>query len=226
MENIANRFEYRPYQEADYTQLKALMEIAYSDLKNPAMSEKEMELLQSIYPEGQILCFDKEDLVAASLNRIVATDKYVSNFTEEQTFDMSVYETDAQANESVYALDFMVLPDYQSQRVGFQLRQVLHHQIFNVDNFIALVGVSRLSNYYQYQNEMDCETYVEKVKNRELRDPVLSFHLAHKMETRSILPNFNPNDKKSAGFGLSVILKNPYYNPLLPTYVKKTANFK
>ena len=225
MENITDYFTYRPYALTDYSQLKALMETAYADLENPAMSQEEMELLQSIYPEGQILCFDGQRLIAASLNRIVATDKYVSNFTEEQTFNMSVYKSDAQANESVYALDFVVLPEYQSQRVGFQLRQVLHHQIFNVDNFIALVGVSRLSNYYQYQNEMDCETYVQKVKNRELRDPVLSFHLAHKMETRSILPNFNPNDKKSAGFGLSVILKNPYYNPLLPTYEKKTVSF-
>jgi GNAT superfamily N-acetyltransferase len=216
MENTSLYF--RSYQPADYQQIKKIMQAAYADLETSYATEEEMNLLHSIYPEGQILCFHDDKLIALSINRIVATDKYVANFTEKQASDLSIYALDAEVVESVYAIDFMVLPEYQNQQIGKKLRLFLHHQIFEIDNFRALVGVSRINNYYNYQQVMNCETYIQKVKNREIIDPVLSFHLVHKMQIREILPNFNLEDLHSCGYGVSVILNNPNYNPNLPVY--------
>ncbi len=216
MQNPAAQFTLRPYEDSDYPALQTALQLAYPGMPSH-ITETETKLLRAMYPKGQILCLLADQLIGAVLNRIVPRDKFSADFVESDTLVTDTYLTDAATGDSAYSLDFLVVPAFQSLRIGMLLQERLEAQVF-ADNFRALVGVSRLVNFHRHQHEMNCETYIQKVQNREISDPVLGFHLRNGCQPRAVLPGFNPADKASCGFGVSILLSNPRFNPDLPIY--------
>jgi GNAT superfamily N-acetyltransferase len=211
---------FRLYEPQDYAGLKNVMQMSYADLKESYAFEDNVNLLSALYPRGQIVCTLDEEIIGASLNRIAPYAEYIQPHSQEKCIDASLYAQDTIAGDSLYAVDTFLHPQYQGLKIGKQLVQMLLDNL-QTDNLFALFGNSRLVNYSKYAHEMSIATYAEKVKNRVLYDPVLSFHYSNGMEFVCENPNFSPEDTKSAGHGAIVAVKNPKFNPSEPIYADR-----
>ena len=55
----------------------------------------------------------------------------------------------------------------------------------------------RIPNYYKYADDMRPKEYIEKVRSREIYDPVLTFQLSNDFHVRRVMKNYLPNDEES-----------------------------
>lgn len=198
-----------------YPSLNALMELCFSDLKGGYAPEEEIETLSRLYPRGQIVCVLDGKVIGANLSRIVPFEAFSKPHTQEDCIDQSRFEFDAAIGDSVYGLDVFVHPDYQNLKVGKQIVELFVKNVFE-DNFYCMMGICRVVNYPAHMHEMDCETYALKVKNKELYDPCLSFHVRNGMEYVNVSPGFCEDDISSAGYGVIMASYNPAYDPSKP----------
>jgi ribosomal protein S18 acetylase RimI-like enzyme len=216
---------FRPYQPSDYKALKAVMLVCYQDYEDAYLFENQLIALSECYPQGQIVCLLDGQLIGCILSRIAVSEIYKKPHAANVCADIDLCRQEAATGDSVYAIELFVLPEYQKLKIGRQLHQRLEKQIFE-DNFYAMIAVSRLVNYHLYQHELDCETYVQKVKAREIVDGVLSFHLSNGGITGNVFANYSLTDKKSCGFGVFLQISNPAYEPSQPIYPNRNKLIK
>lgn len=207
MTELSITFDF--YKPDYYTDLKRIISTCFDYIEDIYPIE-EVDLLSRLYPKGQIICFVNGKLVGANLSRIVPYSKYKYPHTQKMCSDTNLYEYETQIGDSVYGLDVFIDPHYQNLKIGKKIVEYFLQNVFE-DNFYCMMGISRITNYSNYISEMDCETYFDKVKNRELKDPVLGFHLSYGAEFVNISPNFCDYDNASSGHGVTIAVYNPNY---------------
>jgi GNAT superfamily N-acetyltransferase len=208
------------YQIKHYKELKELMRLCFSDIGDVYASEEELQLLSDLYPRGQIVCLVDDKIVGVNLSRIVPFSKYQKPHNQEMCIDQNVFLSETEQGNSVYGLDVFVHPDYQNLKIGKMIVSKFIQNVFE-DNFYCMMGISRVVNYSNYVNEMDCETYVQKVINREIKDPVLGFHLSYGSEFVNVSPNFSDDDHSSAGYGVTIAVYNPNFDATKAIYLER-----
>ena len=205
-------FTSRNYSEIHYEEVKALMQQCFSDMDGAYATAEELALLSQLYPQGQILFFVEDELVAANFSRIVPFEKYRLPHTQFDCANLDVFLDDALNGDSVYGLDVIVKPDFQSGKIGKRIVQEFIDRVFS-DNFAYMLGISRIVNYHKYTDSMTALDYASRVKCREIADPVLGFHFSYGCEIIGDSPEFNALDKASAGEGIIIGVKNQDYKP-------------
>lgn len=203
------------YQHNQYDLFKALMQMCFADMGGECAPKREMQLLSSLYPQGQIMAWDGQTLAGAVISRIVPYEDFNKAHTQAAILDLDRYESDAAVGNALYGLDIFVHPDYRSAKLGHIMYGKLM-EAFRAANFTDFLGASRVSNYAQYASEMTLEQYVAKVINKEIKDGALSFHLYNGMTIFDVMYDFNKGDTVSAGCGVAMGYANPHYNPALP----------
>jgi len=203
-------FTIRNYCSVHYEEVKALMQACFADMGSIYSTYEELELLSNLYPQGQILFFANDELVAANFSRIVPFDKYKLRHTQVDCANLDLFLDDALNGDSVYGLDVIVKPDYQSSKIGKQIVKEFLDRVFR-GNFKYMLGISRIVNYHKYADSMSALEYAEEVKARKINDPVLGFHFSYGCEIIGDSPDFNAMDVASAGEGIIIGVKNPEY---------------
>ncbi|MDV7398882.1 hypothetical protein RZS08_46170, partial [Arthrospira platensis SPKY1] len=78
-------------------------------------------------------------------------------------------------------------------------------------NLRAIIAGGRIPNYVQYAKELSPKEYIQKVKHRELYDPVLSFQLSNDFHVKKVLTGYLPGDTESLDFATLIEWHNIYY---------------
>lgn len=214
---------FRLYEPQDYEGLKNVMQLSYADLRESYAFEDNVNLLSALYPRGQIVCLLDGIIIGATISRVVPSEIYNLPHNQATCINIDLYEKDTVVGDSVYGLDVFVNPAHQNLRIAKQIVAILMQHIFE-DNFKTYMGTSRLVNYPQYMHELSIQEYAAKVKNREIYDFSLSFHMNNKAEFVCENPNFSEDDVKSAGHGVIIAVPNPVFNPNLPIYPTRAQN--
>ena len=212
------RCEY--FNPVNYNDFKALMQLCFADMGGEFACEEEMHLLSDLYPRGQIVAYHNGHMIGAVISRIVPLESYNKAHRQAEILDLNTYVADAAIGNALYGLDIFVHPDYRTIKLGHALYGKLIDE-FTADNFTDFLGASRVSNYSRYASEMPLEEYVEKVKNREIKDGALSFHFYNGMKVFDVMYDFNEGDTVSMGCGVAMGCTNPHYDPTLPTYTER-----
>jgi hypothetical protein len=205
----------RNYCSVHYEEVKALMQQCFADMGALHSTYEELELLSSLYPQGQILFFSDNELIAANFSRIVPYNKYKLRHTQFDCANLDCFLDDALHGDSVYGLDVIVKPEFQSGKIGKQIVSVFLERVFS-DNFNYMLGISRIVNYHKYAATMSALDYAHEVKARRINDPVLGFHFSYGCEIIGDSPSFNKIDVASAGEGIIIGVKNPHYIAFQP----------
>lgn len=215
--NQTNELIFRSYQKSDYLAVKNVMQLAFSDMGSPYVLEEEMAMLSDLYPRGQIVAVSGDEIVGAVISRIADYAIFSQEHTVEYCSDTSIFVSEATVGDAVYGMDVFVNPNTKHAKIGKRLVKELLDCVFE-DNFRTFVGTSRVIGYHKYAQEMDCQTYVEMVKNRELFDPVLCFHMSYGMQPKHITPYFATDDVLSMGHGVHIEMPNTNYDAQLPVF--------
>jgi len=109
----------------------------------------------------------------------------------------------------LYGMEVCVDPDYR----GYRLGQRLYNERKKLCQSLGLKGIvfgGRLPTLARRIKKFgSVENYVEAVKTKKVRDPVLSFQLHNGFEVIGIIPDYLNADHESMGYGIHLIWRNP-----------------
>jgi ribosomal protein S18 acetylase RimI-like enzyme len=172
--NDLQKIEMRNLELSDYLELKHSMEEAYKNSGNTPWREKQIKKLLDIFPEGQIAVLVDGKIVGTALTLIINYDKFSDDHTYEQITGNNTFKTHDPDGDVLYGIEVFIHPDYRGLRLGRRLydaRKELCEQL----NLKSIIAGGRIPFYSQYSDTMTPKEYINKVKSKEIYDPVLSF---------------------------------------------------
>lgn len=212
--------ELRNLQLEDYKQLKSSMIEAYPNMENSYWKEEQIESLLEIFPEGQLVIVVDGVVVGSALSLIVKESLVDKNSDYKTITGNYTFSTHTTEGEILYGIDVFIHPYYRGLRLGRRLydaRKELCEQL----NLKSIVFAGRIPSYGQYADEFTPKVYIEKVRMKELHDPVLSFQLSNDFHVIRVMKNYLEGDKKSKEFAVLLEWNNIYYeekHKLINTY--------
>ncbi len=109
----------------------------------------------------------------------------------------------------LYGMEVCVDPDYR----GYRLGQRLYNERKKLCQSLGLKGIvfaGRLPTLAKrIKKYASVEDYIEAIKLKKARDPVLSFQLHNGFEVIGIIPEYLAVDHQSMGYGIHLIWRNP-----------------
>lgn len=111
--------------------------------------------------------------------------------------------------EWLYGMEVSVDPDYR----GYRLGQRLYNERKKLCQNLGLKGIvfgGRLPTLAQRIKRFGTpEAYVDQVRQKKQRDPVLSFQLHNGFEILGLIPAYLPVDHQSMGYAVHLVWRNP-----------------
>lgn len=211
MQEAISKIELRNLQFEDYKQLKDSMMEAYSELENSYWKEHHIEKLLSIFPEGQLVVLVDDKVVGSALSLIIDYKKVIANHTYAQITGNYSFDTHNPFGEVLYGIDVFIHSKYRGLRLGRRLydaRKELCEQL----NLKSIIFAGRIPNYIDYMEEFSPKQYIEKVKQKELYDPVLSFQISNDFHVKKIMKNYLVGDTSSNEYAVLMEWNNIYYD--------------
>lgn len=201
----------RLLQKEDFPAVQKLMDQVYKDMGG-AWHEHTLNGLLTSFPEGQICIEDGEELVAIALTLKADYQKFSNPHTYDDLIGARQSILHNPEGDALYGLDLIVHRDYRGYRLGRRLYEA-RKDLCRSLNLRAILAGGRIPNYHEHSDEMKASEYIEKVKRREIYDPILSFQLSNEFQVKRLLGKYLPEDTKSEGYATLLEWNNYLYEP-------------
>ncbi|HEX8269355.1 MAG TPA: bifunctional GNAT family N-acetyltransferase/carbon-nitrogen hydrolase family protein [Flavobacterium sp.] len=211
MQTEINKVELRNLRIEDYKELKISMQQAYSDFENSFWSENDIENLLKIFPEGQLVVLVDGKVVGSALSLIVREEMVLARHNYAEITGNYTFSTHDPNGDILYGIDVFIHPKYRGLRLGRRLydtRKELCEQL----NLKAIVFAGRLPRYTEHAKDITPKQYIEKVRLKDLYDPVLSFQLSNDFHVIKVMKNYLEGDKGSQDYAVLMEWNNIYYD--------------
>ncbi|SFC50740.1 bifunctional GNAT family N-acetyltransferase/carbon-nitrogen hydrolase family protein [Flavobacterium phragmitis] len=210
MQAKIKKVELRNLEIEDYKQLKKSMIESYPEMADSYWGSEDIERLLSIFPEGQLVILVDGKVVGSALSLIVDEKLVEKRHNYQQISGDYTFSTHNPNAEILYGIDVFIHPNYRGLRLGRRLydaRKELCEQL----NLKAIVFAGRIPSYREHAKKMSPKTYIEKVRTKELYDPVLSFQLSNDFHVLRVIKNYLEGDEESKEFAVLLEWNNIYY---------------
>lgn len=212
--------ELRNLRIEDYLDLNMSLRQAYSSWGHVQWRRASLERLIALFPEGQFCVTVNGKVAASALSIIVDYKKFGDNHTYDQIVAGESFRNHDPEGDVLYGIEVFVHPDYRGLRLGRRLYDARKGLCEHLE-LRAIMAGGRIPNYGKYAHEMKPHEYIEKVRRKEIVDPVLSFQLSNGFHVRKVLENYLPGDRESHQFATLLEWVNIYYQetdkPLVET---------
>lgn len=195
----------------DYQQLLVAMKAAYPNWPGNYWSLASIENLINRFPKGQIVVKADGKVVGCALSIVVKYPKFGDNHTYVQITGNYTFKTHDDKGDVLYGIEVFIHPDYRGLRFGRRLydsRKELCEEL----NLKAVVFGGRIPHYHTYAGTMTPKEYIQKVKQKDIYDPVLSFQLANDFHVKKVIKGYMPDDAQSMEYGTLLEWHNVYYS--------------
>ncbi len=193
-----------------YDALKEMMIGVYASLENSYWDKKHIQTLIEKFPEGQIMMIVDGKLAGCALSIIVNDKDITGKHTYRQvTGDFSFNTHDADGT-ILYGIDVFVGKEFRGMRIGrrmYDYRKELSERL----NLEKIVFGGRLPQYHKYAHESTPKEYIDRVKSKEIHDPVLNFQLSNDFNVIRIVKNYLNGDMDSLDNAALLQWNNVYY---------------
>jgi predicted amidohydrolase/GNAT superfamily N-acetyltransferase len=209
-DNVEHILSLRNLQLTDYEDMVEIINYLYGKINMDGWSYNQIKKLCKVFPEGQICIEDKGKVVAFALSLIIDEDDFDDNHTYEEITGNETFSTHNRDGNILYGIEVCVHKDYQGMRLGRRLydaRKELCEQL----NLKSIVAGARMPGFTQHKQHLKPREYLEKVKAKEIHDPVLSFQLSNDFHVRKILSDYLPEDTQSKSYAALIEWSNVYY---------------
>lgn len=193
-----------------YKELKEAMIEVYANMPNAYWGESHIKSLIEKFPEGQIVLKINNVLAGCALSIIVNDSESDEYHTYKQITGNYTFDTHKPDGNRLYGIDVFIKKEYRGLRLGRRLydyRKELAEKI----NLRGIAFGGRIPNYYKYATEFTPKQYIEKVKRKEINDPVLNFQMSNDFHPSKILKGYLEGDKASNEFAVLLKWDNIYY---------------
>ena len=220
MEEIGN-IELKFLTLEDYSELKEAMIASYS-MPNAYWKEHHIEKLINLFPEGQVVIKVNDQIAGCALSIIVDYDQFDDNHTYAEITGNYTFSSFTKKGDVLYGIDVFIMPNFRGMRLGRRLydyRKELCERL----NLKGIVFGGRIPNFHKYSDEITPKLYIEKVKRKEIHDPVLDFQISNDFHPVRVLKGYLEGDEQSNEYAVLLKWDNIYYEkPNKKAVVKKT----
>jgi predicted amidohydrolase/ribosomal protein S18 acetylase RimI-like enzyme len=204
----------RQVEREDIQNLIALNKKAFPLMaeENVVWSERQLQNHLKVFPTGQLVAIVDEQIVGAVASLIIQSsrDPYRAH-TYAGITDGGYFHNHDPQGDTLYGADVYVDPACQGRGIGsalYEARRRLCKQL----NLRRILAGGRISGYAQHEQELRPEAYIQKVKDGEIHDNVLSFQIKQGFAVRGILRNYIV-DPMSHNLASLIEWLNPDYTP-------------
>ncbi|MEN2281863.1 carbon-nitrogen hydrolase family protein [Algoriphagus sp. SE2] len=206
IENITLSF----LQLSDYQELKEAMIDSYQSMSEAYWREDQIAALFEKFPEGQVVIRINDQLAGCALSIVVDEDQLEGEHTYKGITSNFTFEKHTNNGDLLYGIDVFIKPEFRGLRLGRRLYDY-RKELCEKLNLKGIVFGGRIPNYHKYADKITPKEYLEKVKMKEIYDPVLNFQLANDFHPTRIMRNYLEGDKDSSEFAVLLEWDNIYY---------------
>lgn len=197
----------------DYAEVKNAMIEAYPNMENAFWEEKQIKTLIAKFPEGQVAIKVDNELAGCALSIIVDYNRFDNKHTyKEITGDYS-FNTHTNKGDILYGIDVFIRPKYRGLRLGRRLYDY-RKELCERQNLKGIVFGGRIPNYHQYSQELSPKDYIDKVRKKEINDPVLNFQMSNDFHPSRVLKGYLEDDVDSSEYAVLLEWANVYYEKI------------
>lgn len=194
----------------DYEELKDVMIASYHTMPESYWKEHHVASLIDKFPEGQIVIKINGNIAGCALSIIVDYSKYEHKHTYREITGNYTFNTHSMKGDVLYGIDVFITPDFRGNRLGRRLYEY-RKELCEKLNLKGVVFGGRIPNFHKYADQMSPKEYIEKVKNREIHDPVLNFQLSNDFHPIRVLKGYLEGDQASMEYAVLLEWDNIYY---------------
>lgn len=209
MEDIEN-IELKYLKLEDYQELKEAMIASYTTMPDAFWQEEQIKKLTEEFPEGQVVIKINNQIAGCALSIIVDYEQFDDNHTYKDITGNYTFNTHTNEGDVIYGIDVFIKPEFRGLRLGRRLydyRKELCERL----NLRGLAFGGRIPNYHKYAETLSPKEYIDKVRRKEIHDPVLNFQISNDFYPTRILKNYLEGDASSQDYAVLLEWSNIYY---------------
>jgi predicted amidohydrolase/ribosomal protein S18 acetylase RimI-like enzyme len=194
----------------DYQSLKDLMQAAYPGLNDLHWQKHEIHKLISLFPEGQVVLRVNGEIAGCALSVLQYDSITDRNHTYNEITGNDTFKTHKKDGDLLYGIDVFIAPKFRGMRLArrlYDFRKELCEQL----NLKAIAFGARMPKYHLHAHELSPLQYLEKVKSKEIEDPVLNFQFNNDFHVKRILKDYLEGDSESLDHAVLMEWNNVYY---------------
>jgi len=194
----------------DFEALKSATLEAYGGVLNSYWKKDHIARLTSIFSEGQVVIKIDGQLAGCALSLIVDYDKIDDNHTYADIIEGDKFKNHDPNGDVLYGIDVFIKPEYRGLRLGRRLYDYRKELCENL-NLKGIVFGGRIPNYHKYKAQYSPKEYIQKVKYKEIHDPVLNFQMSNDFHPIRIIKGYLEGDTASSEYAVLMEWDNIYY---------------
>ena len=207
----------------DYQELKTAMISAYTNMPGSYWKEKHIKSLIEKFPEGQVVININGQLAGVALSIVVDYDAFDDTHTYEQITGKYSFDTHNDEGDVLYGIEVFIKPSFRGLRLGRRLYDY-RKELCEKLNLKSIVFGGRMPNYHAYASDLSPKEYIDKVRRKEIQDPVLNFQISNDFHPAKVMKGYLDGDKASQDFAILMEWDNIYYQkPSKKAATKKTV---
>jgi predicted amidohydrolase/GNAT superfamily N-acetyltransferase len=209
IENIEN-IELQYLTIHDYQELKQAMIEVYFNMQNTYWEEFQIQSLITKFPEGQVVIKINGELAGCALSLMVDYDKFDDHHTYKEITGDYTFSTHSSVGDVLYGIDVFIKPEYRGLRLGRRLYDY-RKELCEKLNLRGIAFGGRIPNYHKHAELISPKEYIEKVKRKEIYDPVLNFQISNDFHPSKVMKGYIEGDADSNDFAVLLEWDNVYY---------------
>jgi len=194
----------------DYEEIKSAMQEAYSHMPEAYWKRHHIKTLIEKFPEGQVGIKIDNELAGCALSIIVDYSKFDDKHTYSEITGAYTFNTHTSKGDKLYGIDIFIRPKYRGLRLGRRLYDY-RKELCEKLNLKGIVFGGRIPNFHQYSATMSPREYIEKVRLKEIHDPVLNFQMSNDFHPARVIQGYLEGDKESKEYAVLLEWDNVYY---------------
>ncbi len=194
----------------DYQELKEAMIEAYSTMTNAYWQEHHIKKLIDLFPEGQAVIKINGELAGCALSIIVDYTEFDGSHTYKDITGNYTFGTHTMEGDMLYGIDVFIKPEFRGLRLGRRLydyRKDLCERL----NLKGVAFGGRIPNYHLHSDTLSPKEYIQKVRRKEIQDPVLNFQISNDFHPAKVIKGYLEGDEASNEFAVLMEWDNIYY---------------
>lgn len=223
MEEQIDKIELVYLKKEDHQDIVKLMEDEYRYLDDSVWTQKEFYSLIEKFPEGQVAIKINDNLAGFALSIIVDYNKFDDTHSYKEITGNYTFSTHDNSGNMLYGVDIFINKKFRGLRLGRRLYE-FRKELCEEKNLKGIIFGGRIPNYSKYASEITPKEYIQKVKSREIYDPVLNFQLSNDFYVKRVIKNYLEGDIHSKDYACLLRWDNIYYSkPTKEPMAEKTV---
>jgi predicted amidohydrolase/GNAT superfamily N-acetyltransferase len=194
----------------DYQELKEAMISAYTSVDDNYWEKYQINALIQKFSEGQVVIKVNGHLAGCALSIIVEYEDFSDTHTYREITQNYSFDTHTDTGDVLYGIDVFIKPEFRGIRLGRRLYDY-RKELCEKLNLKGIAFGGRIPNYHKYANSLTPKEYIDKVKRKEINDPVLNFQISNDFHPSKIMSGYLEGDKASNEFAVLLEWDNIYY---------------